>query len=559
MRQRFQIPRPILAALASLVVLGAALRLHGVGDSILMFHPTRQYRSAIIARALYFDSRGDLPDWVRKVSSANRGMQPAGEPPFLEWVAVQGYRWLGHENLAIPRAVSALAWVAAAVPLFLLTMRLASPAAALVGAALYLFLPYAVIASRAFQPDPLMTACVILALWMLVRNYERRTGRSVAAAAIAIAAAAVVKPMSIFLTVPVAVTLAIARGGVLGAMVDRQLILMLGTGLLPGVLYYGYSTLFGTLARDQWQMRFVPSLLPTSFFWGGLLRQVRRVYGVPLFLIGIAGAFVARERAARALLAGLWLGYALFAVAFTYHVPTHDYYHLPFVVAASVGAAVVVDRLLDGLRRMVGERHMTALAMVLAAGIAAGGTITVWPALTVDGADERIRQLEEIGTLAAHDARVLFLDHEYGYPLMYHAQVSGDSWPSADDLTAEALGGEQPIDAETRFRRDFEGYRPDYFIVTDLDSFDRQPDLQRLLDRRATLLAATKTYRVYRFLGNGDWGLGIGDYRKSRAVLSSLVLLRSPNPESRIPNPQVSRAWPRRLPFRRSPGSRVAR
>ncbi len=32
-----------------------------------------------------------------------------------------------------------------------------------------------------------------------------------------------------------------------------------------------------------------------------------------------------------ALLAALWIGYAAFAFAFTYHMPTHDYYHWPYI------------------------------------------------------------------------------------------------------------------------------------------------------------------------------------------------------------------------------------
>jgi hypothetical protein len=169
------------------------------------------------------------------------------------------------------------------------------------------------------------------------------------------------------------------------------------------------------------------------------------------------------------------------------------------VTAAALGAAMVVDRAFAGLKQLRAERHVMPLAIVLTLGIAVAGAIAVWPSLRVAGAEERVRQFEEIGEVAAHDARVLFLDHEYGYPLMYHAQVSGDAWPSVDDLTAEAIGGAAPIAAAARFARDFEGYGPHYFIVTDLDSFEQQPDLQRLLADRATLLKATRTYRVYKF------------------------------------------------------------
>jgi len=378
--------------------------------------------------------------------------------------------------------------------------RTVSRGAALVAITIYLFAPYGVVASRAFQPDPLMTSCSLLAIWLLVRNHERSTRGALAAAATAVAVALVVKPMSLFLVVPAAVGLAIARSGIVGAARDRRLVGQLVLGLLPATILYGYSTIFGTLARDQWQMRFVPALLPTRFFWNGWLTQIGRVFGLPLLAAGVAGAFCAREVWMRRLLAWLWLGYVAFAVGFTYHVPTHDYYHLPFLPVAALGAAVVVDRLLSVMASSTGRARLEGAAAALACAVAVAGSVTVWPNLTTDNS-ARLRDYEQIGELCAHDARVLFLDHEYGYPLMYHSGVSGDSWPSSDDLAAEALGGASPIAADERFMRDFAGYAPHYFVATDLLSLDAQPDLQELLRARTALVAATPTYRVYRFNG----------------------------------------------------------
>ena len=105
---------------------------------------------------------------------------------------------------------------------------------------------------------------------------------------------------------------------------------------------------------------------------------------------------------------------------------------------------------------------------------------------------------EEIGALAEHHTRVLFLDTAYGYPLMYHGQVSGDSWPSSDDLAAEALGGATPITAEERFARDFVDYDPKFFIVTDLRSLRDQPDLERWLGTHAEAVRRTADYHIYR-------------------------------------------------------------
>ena len=92
---------------------------------------------------------------------------------------------------------------------------------------------------------------------------------------------------------------------------------------------------------------------------------------------------------------------------------------------------------------------------------------------------------------------IVFLDLEYGYPLMYHGEVAGDFWPNADDLAAESFGGMPPIDAETRFARDYADFDPTYFVVTDLASLGAQPDLVRWLDTHATPVRKTETDHVY--------------------------------------------------------------
>ena len=125
--------------------------------------------------------------------------------------------------------------------------------------------------------------------------------------------------------------------------------------------------------------------------------------------------------------------------------------------------------------------------------------MAAWPRLHEANAAEFERIYEEIGELTAHDTRALFLDTEYGYALMYHGQISGDSWPNRDDLAAEAIDGRPSVDAETRYLRDYADWGPRYFVITDLGSLEASPDLQDMLERRATPVGITDRYRVYRF------------------------------------------------------------
>ena len=132
------------------ILVGVIVRVHGVDDPILGFHPTRQYRSAIIARSCYYDHLDGVSPERLHVAHANRDMQPAGEPPLLEWAACAAYRLAGHESLSVPRTVSAVVWVLGAIPLALVALRGASAGATLISIAIYLFAPYGILASRAF-------------------------------------------------------------------------------------------------------------------------------------------------------------------------------------------------------------------------------------------------------------------------------------------------------------------------------------------------------------------------------------------------------------------------
>jgi hypothetical protein len=464
--------------LGLLMLMGLLIRATEINQPIVRFHPTRHYRSAVLARACYYDHASGIPEWARRVANANREMQQAGELPVMEWLACGAYFALGHEDVMIPRTVAAIIWVSGAIPLWLLARRLASARAAPLAVALYLFLPYGIVASRNFQPDPLMTVASLWAILALIRHHDAPSRRHLAAAAALIGVAGLIKPMSVFLTLPVAVFV-------------RSRIKVLALGLLVPMIYYGYSAVAGSLVRDQMRMRFEPHLLGTAFFWEGLARMASRVETIPLLVLALASPMLASDRVARLVMAALLAGYAAFAVIFTYHMPTHDYYHLPYIAVVSLGAAMLVAR--------VEQRLPSAAALTLCAGIAIAGSVSARPRLHVENAAAFGTMYQEIGNLAEHDVKALFLDPEYGFALMYHGEISGDSWPNQDDLAAEKFDGRPVVDAETRFDRDYQGWEPRYFIVTDLASFNASPDLQRLLDRRASAIRITDRYRVYRF------------------------------------------------------------
>jgi hypothetical protein len=503
-------PRTALTIVLVIAGLAAALsvRLAEIGQPIVTYRAIRHYRSAMIARDFYYHVAPGVPAHAIEVADANFHMQQAGEPPLMEWLACLSYLLVGREEVAIPRALAAIAWVLGAIPLWLVTRRFASAAGALAACTLHLFLPFGIVASRNFMPDALMTLVTLFALLALLRHHEQPESRRRSAAIAVVGLALFVKPMSVFLTIPVLLGLYSWRhsrrapGGSRapgGARAWSDLALMLALCFVPAVLYYGWTALFGSLIKDQAHMRFVPDLLLTKFFWNGMLTQIQRVFTLPVAIVGWLGIAFAARGPARVVLASLWIGYAAFAIAFTYHMPTHDYYHWPYVPIIALGAGIVVTRLEGVLARVAPPVLVAAVLAIGCVGIAIAGTRAAWPRLHVRNAAAQLAQYREIGELAEHDTRVLFLDLEYGYPLMYHSEVSGDAWPNQDDLAAENLGGRPALDAKARFARDYEDFKPRFFVVTDLESLDAQPDLKSVLAERTEVVRQTPGYHVYKF------------------------------------------------------------
>jgi 4-amino-4-deoxy-L-arabinose transferase-like glycosyltransferase len=254
-----------------------AIRLYRLDQPPLDFHPTRQYRSALLARQFYFERLPGLPEWRRELTTRNA--PPIYEPPLQEWVVALAYRVVGRESLIIPRLLSTTIWLVGGVVLWPIVRRLGSVTGAQVALAFFLFLPFAVQASRSFQPDPLMVTLMLASVLALLRYGEAPTLYRAVAVAAAIGAAVLVKPMCVFQLGAGAGALALwfrrdnqpRRALVLGAAV-----LM---GLLPAAVFYGRSWLSGGSASFIAEESFMPKLLLSLQFWRGWLAQVWKVIG----------------------------------------------------------------------------------------------------------------------------------------------------------------------------------------------------------------------------------------------------------------------------------------
>lgn len=471
---------------------GLGIRVYHLADPPLDFHPTRQYRSALLTRAFYLQH---APNATREqIDVANAGRPTFLEVPINEYIVAGLALVAGNESYVLGRIASITYWLVAAVCLYLLACRLLSRDAAIIAAAVFLFLPYVVMASRSFQPDPLMVMLTVMTLYAMVRYYERPGFGRLAAMAVLAAAAIFVKPVCVFMIWSAFLAGSWACRGMRTTISSPSVYIFLFVSVLPTAGYYGYNLLFGELLGDQARGSFLPNLWLNKYYWLEWKRMALRVVDVTLLAAALVGTLLVRGRLARGLLIGLWVGYVVFGLTFTYHIHTHDYYHLLLVIVVALGTgsagALVLERLALSSRPV---RTAAWAVMLLVLLVQADMATTL---MNRGREHARVDTWKKVGELVNHSQRTVMLAYNYGNALKYHGVIGGKYWPWASDFRIKAMKNKDAHRGREKFDAFLARLNPEYFIVTALDELQRQPDLQEIL-RQYPLLHQTEEYSIY--------------------------------------------------------------
>ncbi len=497
------------AVFAGLMLLGLALRLNNLTSPPLDFHPTRQLRSAIIARGMYYQSLPGADPLLRDTAVQIWGTMEVYEPPVFERLVALTYRLMGDEYLWVSRIYSSLFWLIGGAALYGLVRRLFSPRAALCSLAFFLVLPWGVTASRAFQPDPWMVMWVLLAAYLLLRWTETglRSWKWAILAGTCSGVAILIKVNALY---PIA---GMALGAFLTALPGekgpwRGILTGLGRPqlwayaalslVLPGIYYLGLGERSSSFA-SFWIFSFSGLLLERKFYiqWLGLIRGL---FDVMVFFAAVLGVFLFPARG-RLLAIGLWLGYFLIGATFPFQIYTHDYYSLILVPIAAISLAPYFE---FALTRVLKESWLWKAAFgVVILGI---GGYYAWVARSqvVVGANRSEPVPWQImGQKIPQNGAIVGLTHDYGNRLKYYGwRTVQRIWPSQGDFDlSEAAGSVKIDDFDSFFREQTDGM--DYFLVTLFADLDAQPALKSML------------YDHYPILVQGD-GFVLFDLRHPR-------------------------------------------
>jgi len=472
--------------------LGLGVRLYHITEAPLDFHPTRQLRSALIARGMYYEHLDTMPEWQRTRAVTIWKSEGTIEPQIMERLTAWSYILLGGEYLWVARIYSILFWVLGSAVLYLLAREIAGPPGALLALLFFLLQQYSISASRAFQPDPLMTAIFAAFLWAIYRWKRANAPKWAVLAGVLGGLAILVKAVSLFLILPVWIGILMADQGIRKTLRNPWNWLTGALLLIPYGVYHFYGVYISGALQEQFSLRFFPELWVSLGFYAGWLSIVKQVFGVEYFLLGLLGVFLTKQKTVRVMLAAAWLGYGLMGLAFSHHFSTHDYYQLPFYPIVALGAAIVIGRLVEGVLE---PRRWVQIGLL--AVFVSGAMVYAWFGLNSIHANNYQAEVQfwtDLGQRLGPEARVIALIEDYGYPLTFWGWVRPSYWFTVSDFRLRELAG-QTFDVTQLFTEQIQ--EKDFFLVTDLEEFDRQPLLRQLLFDQYPIMTQTPDYMLF--------------------------------------------------------------
>jgi hypothetical protein len=354
----------------------------------------------------------------------------------------------------------------------------------------YLILPFAVQASRSFQPDPGMVMWIILSVYALYRWWEKPTWSWAILAGLLGGIAILTKIVAGFIIAGAAAAILLSALGWRSFWRHLQVYLMAALMLMPSFLYYSSSSGRASEYLEGWTFSLSHLLLdPATYMrW---FNTIQDLMGLGAVLLGLIGVVIAGPRN-RNLLVGLWVGYLVYGLFLPYQMYTHSYYHLQLTPILALSLVPIAQIILDRVAQQ-GRLWQIACGLVVLIGI----TFASWTSIIEQMREDfRVEPAywREIASYLPEDGKILALTQDYGYRLMYYGWRKVVLWPNRGERKLSNLRG-ITREFEEFFANRIDG--KDYFLVTAFNQFNDQPDLKQLLNDRYPLIAQSPGYLIY--------------------------------------------------------------
>lgn len=484
--------RWIYLALGILFLAGLGVRVYDLTDLPLDFHPTRQLRSAILARGLYYEMQPHTDAGQQAAALQAMNSLEAYEPPIFESLTALTYVVLGGEHLWIARLYAILFWMIAAWMIYLTLRRWNLEKGALPGLGVFLFVPFLVQASRSFQPDPFMVMWIALFVYSLDRYLETPTVKWAVLTGILGGVAVLVKVVAGFFVASALILACIHRFGWRAALKSGKNWGIAAGIILPAAVYYLF--ILGDRSGgffSSWTLSFL-SLLISPGFYADWLHMLDSLFSLSLVVIALFSVFLLPD-GSRPTVLGLWIGYFLYGLFSPYQFITHTYYHLPMGLLLAYSLPALAEL---AIRKLQAESTFSRVAVLLIFIGISGYSLWVGRSiLAVDNYRSEPLGWQKIAAALPKDGPVIALTQDYGNRLMYFGMVKvSDYWPTTSGQNLSEARGKGQKDFEATFEKLTAGKR--YFLVTAMGQLDSQPDLKEKL-MTYSVVSQGESYVIY--------------------------------------------------------------
>jgi hypothetical protein len=487
-----------------IVFCGVLSRLYLIDQPLLEYSGWRQCDTAAVARNFYEESMNILyprVDW--------RGTSPGyvqSEFPIYAFLVAILYRVFGvHEFLG--RVLNVGLYVLSAVLLFRLVRRLFGERIALLSVFFYSFVPLSFLFTRRFYSDPLMALGSLAGVYYFWVWTEKGRWPPLALSALAVCVAVLIKPISLYLGIPL-LYLSYRK---FGWRLFRLPILWLFAVavFIPSLIWYAHAANLWEAYGNSFYVAYLKLGFPalTDRFWLSLgkrllLRLIFEMASPAGLLFLLVGFFTAPPQ--RNYLAHWWAaGFAVTILLWPRGHTGHDYYQLPlvFLTAAwmAYGAVILWEK------KVVSRRFSRPLVTVLCLSVLG---LSAW-------------QLRDMMTIPEHEwVHLAFAERvekltEPGAPMIF-ARSRPDFTPP-EFLQHRTAQGEylhcDPMDfylshrkgwsidqtmATPEFLETLRRRGAKYFATFDQEIFKRHPELKTALERSYIPLEVTPQWAIYR-------------------------------------------------------------
>jgi len=482
-----------ITILVVILVCGFATRLYDLTDPPLDYASTRQLRSAIIARGIYYGAANDVPDWERTVALSERNSQEKLEPEIFETLNAIVYLIVGGEYVWIARIFSSLFWTLGGLFLYFLTREIVSDDGAVISLIFYLFTPFGLLASRTFQPDPMMVTAIIFSWMSFYRWITKKTWKWALIAGLAAGVTILIKSTSVFFLFFGMAAVVLSEFKFRDLLKDLQIWLIGALSAAPACLYHVYGYFISGDLKGQFKGRlFNPQLWGDLAFYEDWLRAANEVVGHKIIIAAaILGLILIRNKIDRWFLVGTWLGFGVFGFAVSYYVTTHSYYLLPVIPLAAISIGAVANWIFPMLEKIKLKGLILAGTFaVVILGVGLGY-------YTYHRKDFRHEPgyYQKVANYVSPDDKIIALSQDYGFRLAYYGWINLYNWSNLERLLppGEKITEQNPY--SDRFESVMNDY--DYFIITRMKTFREDPDLRKELTEHYPVLVEGGGFLIF--------------------------------------------------------------